>query len=90
MFQVFVREDNEQLIFLGDSGADHRLRVYMMPVTSTGRPAPQKVSMTDFIHFKMALDCATLIRTDKGGREMLVGTAKGPFLAIPLPPDAPN
>ncbi|KAF9890503.1 hypothetical protein FE257_005908 [Aspergillus nanangensis] len=90
MFNVFVREDNEYIFFLGDNGNDRRLRVYMMPITGYGGPSPRKIAMTDFTGFKTSLDTAMVTRNSQGHREMLIGTTKGPFLAIGLPENAPG
>ncbi|GAB1194171.1 hypothetical protein APSETT444_003412 [Aspergillus pseudonomiae] len=82
---VFVRDDDEALIILGDNGSDRRLRTYVLPIPISGRPEPAKVALSNLNQYRPALDSAVLTRTTRGQIVLVVATARGEFLAVKLP-----
>ncbi|QRD87279.1 hypothetical protein F9C07_2199198 [Aspergillus flavus] len=84
---IFVRDDDEALIILGDNGSDRRLRTYVLPIPISGSPEPAKVALSNLNQYRAALDSAVLTRTTRGQIVLTVATSRGEFLAVKLPDD---
>ncbi|KAF7593745.1 hypothetical protein BBP40_010921 [Aspergillus hancockii] len=84
---IFVRDDDEALILLGDNGSDRRLRTYSLPVPVSGSTDPVKIALSDLNIYRPVLDSAVLTRTTRGQILLIVATTKGQFLAVKIPSD---
>lgn len=82
---MFVRDDDETLIILGDNGSDRRLRTYLLPIPILDNPEPAKVALSNLNQYRPAVDSAVLTRTTRGQILLVVATSRGEFLAVKLP-----
>ncbi|KAB8227116.1 uncharacterized protein BDW43DRAFT_257331 [Aspergillus alliaceus] len=82
---VFVRDDDEAIVLLGDNGSDRRLRTYTLPMPIPTSPKPMQVALSNLNYYRPALDSAVLTRTTSGQIQLIVATTKGQLLAIKVP-----
>ncbi|KAE8146665.1 hypothetical protein BDV25DRAFT_169686 [Aspergillus avenaceus] len=55
LVKLFVRDDDESLVLLGDNASDRRLRAYTLPIPVSGTPESKKIALSDLNSYKPAL-----------------------------------
>ncbi|OCK78098.1 hypothetical protein K432DRAFT_406760 [Lepidopterella palustris CBS 459.81] len=87
LYEAVIDDDDNTIFLLGDNGQTKVMRAYSVPTSEiTKCEKPLKLAELDLRSFEATRDSAWLSgREDNGQRKLLVATAKGEFLAIPVP-----
>ncbi|KAH8699080.1 kinase-like domain-containing protein [Talaromyces proteolyticus] len=91
MLVVFVQDDDQGLVFLGNNGIDRVLRVFALPIFDRDElQKPTEVAKIGLSKYESSTDSAVLApRNMNNQRVLLIATVDGSFVAVSLPASGP-